>query len=435
MIQLRVFQTILFLLCTALTIAQESQWEFEEGKFVYLRKEDGFVIIDENYEYFTTDAISFEKRKHAYALSTNRFLRFPHPKRTLFYHSGGGILYEYLNDSLVRIDNSYQWNSRYGAAPFVMNDTLFLSGGYGELSHSYNIIYFDNIRKGWFLYDLTSETLHNKYAHIVHYDSINNSLLFLGHSKTSDLDLLLYKINMSTKESTSAPFNTNNLIEVKKPYINHRLPFFAIYNTSKPSTTNYIYLITFNNFKFLKSEFNFDENRNTNFLDYNSNTDAFLTQDNTTNKLQILPFKHFFGNNSQTLDFSQASSSNYNIYMILVLAVLVILILRLNNTRASRNVFDCIIKNKQHISRQISTNQNIMLDLILEKHPNWITLPDLSVDLYEDYSHDSKQKKIRKDLKEIEKIVLQECKLSDKTIVFHFDQSPDDKRIKTIALA
>ena len=76
-----------------------------------------------------------------------------------------------------------------------------------------------------------------------------------------------------------------------------------------------------------------------------------------------------------------------------------------------------------------------MLDLILEKHPNWITLPDLSFDLYEDYSHDSKQKKIRKDLKEIEKIILQECKLSDKTIVFHFDQSPDDKRIKTIELA
>ena len=360
-------------------------------------------------------------------------MRFPHPKRTLFYHSGGGILYEYLYDSLVRIDNSYQWNSRYGAAPFVMNDTLFLFGGYGELSHSYNIIYFDDIRKGWFLYDLKSETLHNKHAHIVHYDSVNNSLLFLGHSKTSDL--ILDKINMSPKESTSVPFNTNNLIDVNTSYVTNRPPFFAIYNTFKPSTTNYIYLITFNNFKFLKSEFNFDENRSTNFLDYNSNIEAFLIHDNNTNKLQILPFKHFFGKNHKNLDFSQASSSNNTIYMILVLAVLVFLILRLNNTRTSRSLFDCIEKNKERIGSKISTEQNIMLDLILEKYPNRITLPELSADLYEAYSHDSKQKKIRKDLKEIEKIILQECKLSDKTIVFHFDQSPDDKRIKTIALA
>lgn len=213
------------------------------------------------------------------------------------------------------------------------------------------------------------------------------------------------------------------------------LLFLLSIPTFKPSTTNFIYLITFNNFKFLKSEFNFNENRNTNFLDYNSNIDAFLIQDNSTNKLQILPFKHFFGNNPQTLDFSQASSSDNTIYMILVLAVLVILILRLNNTRASRSLFDCIEKNKERIGDKISTEQNIMLDMLLQKHPKCITLPDLSVDLYEDYSHDSKQKKIRKDLKEIEKIILQECKLSDKTIVFHFDQSPDDKRIKTIALA
>tara|TARA_B100001093_G_scaffold236392_1_gene226466 strand:- start:15394 stop:16197 length:804 start_codon:yes stop_codon:yes gene_type:complete len=267
----------------------------------------------------------------------------------------------------------------------------------------------------------------------VHYGSINNSLLFLGHSKTNDL--ILDKINLSTKESTSVPFNTNNLIDVNTLYETNRLPFFAIYNTFKSSTTNYIYLITFNNFKFLKSEFNFDENRNTNFLDYNSNIDAFLIQDNTTNKLQILPFEHFFGKNTQNLDFLQAYSSNYTIYMILVLAVLVILILRLNNTRASRNLFDCIEKNKEHISDKISTEQNIMLDMLLQKHPKWITLPDLSVDLYEDYSHDSKQKKIRKHLKEIEKIILQECKLSDKPIIFHFDQSPDDKRVKTIALA
>ena len=201
----KIYQLILILLCTSLSIAQENQSQFDEGRFIHFPKEDGFVIIDDDFEYFTNDGISFERRKHAYNLSTDRLLRFPHPKRTLFYHAGGGIVYEYLNDSLVRIDQSYQWNSRYGATPFVMNDTLFLHGGYGELDFSHNTIYFDEIRKGWFLYDLKIPEADKKRSVFTRYDSVQNSLSFLFYAKPI---FELNSINLNNGSSSSIPFET-----------------------------------------------------------------------------------------------------------------------------------------------------------------------------------------------------------------------------------
>lgn len=430
MSRLKIHQLVLFLLCTSLTIAQENPWEFEEGKFIYFPKEDGFVIIDENYEYFTTDAISFEKREHAYNLSINDlFLRFPHSKRTLFYHAGGGIVYEHLGDSLIRLDNSYQWNSRYGAAPFVMNDTLFLYGGYGELNYAYNTIYFDETRKGWFLADIEIPNQDQKKAVFVEYDSLRNSLNFL-FEKNSLFEV--QRNDLSNKNTTITPIQ-------EIPYYDQFSYTHVTLSDSLKNVlynnNNTIYSFDLNRSKFMSNAYDLKQNKNRYILDYNSATKEFLVHDMRHNKLEIIPFKWFFGQNTETVVIEEAPSSNQAIYIVLAFALLAALILRNRRTKASSNVFDCIVKNKQHISRQISTNQNIMLDLILEKHPNWITLPDLSVDLYEHYSHDSKQKKIRKDLKEIEKIILQECKLSDKTIVFHFDQSPDDKRIKTIELA
>ena len=429
MSRLKIHLLILFLLCTSLTIAQENQSQFEEGRFIHFPKEDGFVIIDDDFEYFTNDGVSFERREHAYNLSTDRLLRFPHPKRTLFYHAGGGIVYEHLNDSLVRIDQSYQWNSRYGATPFVMNDTLFLHGGYGELDFSHNTIYFDEVRKGWFLYDLEIPEADKKRSVFAHYDSVQNSLSFLFYTRPI---FELTAINLDNGSSSSIPFET---IENPASFAYTNIDFSGAAFNLLVDNRGSVFSFDLKNFKYFKNEFDQRINNGRHFIDFNVSTNEYLIHDIRYGKLELLPKEYFFGESTEIRSIEETSSSNHLIYIVLVFTLLTALILRNRRTKASRNVFDCIVKNKQHISRQISTNQNIMLDLILEKHPNWITLPDLSVDLYEDYSHDSKQKKIRKDLKEIEKIVLQECKLSDKTIVFHFDQSPDDKRIKTIELA
>jgi hypothetical protein len=426
---LKIHQLILFLLCTSLTIAQENQSQFEEGRFIHFPKEDGFVIIDDDFEYFTNDGVSFERREHAYNLSTDRLLRFPHPKRTLFYHAGGGIVYEYLNDSLVRIDQSYQWNSRYGATPFVMNDTLFLHGGYGELDFSHNTIYFDEIRKGWFLYDLEIPEADKKRSVFAHYDSVQNRLSFLFYTRPI---FELTAINLDNGSSSSIPFET-----IENPasfaYRNHDFSG-ETYNLLVDNRGS-IFSFDLKNFKYFKNEFDQRVNNGRHFIDFNISTNKYLIHDIRYGKLELLPKEYFFGESTEIRSIEETSSSNHLIYIVLVFTLLAVLILRSRRTKYSNSLFDCIQKNKHSIKRKISTNQNIMLDLILDKHPNWISLPDLSADLYEAYSHDSKQKKIRKDLKEIEKVILQECKLSDKTNVFHFDQSPDDKRIKTIALA
>ena len=51
--------------------------------------------------------------------------------RTYFAHDGGGIVLEYRNDSIVRIDKSFLHRNQYRSAAFDFNNQLFLFGGYG----------------------------------------------------------------------------------------------------------------------------------------------------------------------------------------------------------------------------------------------------------------------------------------------------------------
>ena len=72
----------------------------------------------------------------------------------IFIHRGGGLVYQYKNDSLVRLDKSYMWRSRYNAALFTKNDTIALIGGFGEFNEAKNIVYYDKFLKEWYEYKL-----------------------------------------------------------------------------------------------------------------------------------------------------------------------------------------------------------------------------------------------------------------------------------------
>lgn len=50
---------------------------------------------------------------------------------TYLVHDGGGIVLEYRNDSIVRVDRSFLHRNQYGAAAFDYKNQLFLFGGYG----------------------------------------------------------------------------------------------------------------------------------------------------------------------------------------------------------------------------------------------------------------------------------------------------------------
>lgn len=67
-----------------------------------------------------------------------------------FISYGGGLVYTLKNDSIKRIDNSYNHKLQYGSQLFVQNDTIFRYGGYGFWSVRDFFIYYDiNHTKQW----------------------------------------------------------------------------------------------------------------------------------------------------------------------------------------------------------------------------------------------------------------------------------------------
>lgn len=60
-----------------------------------------------------------------------------------FISRGSGFVYTLKNDSIKRIDNSYNHKMQYGSQLFVQNDTIFRYGGYGFWSVRDFFIYYD----------------------------------------------------------------------------------------------------------------------------------------------------------------------------------------------------------------------------------------------------------------------------------------------------
>lgn len=146
--------SVLFIFLSVVVSAQNEPPKLEGPfSFISLPEGEGFKIITNSKVYYTQDAINFTAREHNFQLDVQQFMMFRNTDN-IFIHRGGGLVYQYKNDSLVRLDKSYKWRSRYNAALFNKNDTIALIGGFGEFNEAKNIVYYDKFLKEWYEYKL-----------------------------------------------------------------------------------------------------------------------------------------------------------------------------------------------------------------------------------------------------------------------------------------
>lgn len=71
---------------------------------------------------------------------------------------GSGMVWELTNDSIKRIDNSFDHRMTYKSDIFVKNDTIFKFGGYGFWSARNFLTYFSDITKEWEYYLINKQS-------------------------------------------------------------------------------------------------------------------------------------------------------------------------------------------------------------------------------------------------------------------------------------
>jgi hypothetical protein len=139
-------------------------------------------------------------------------------RRVYLLYPGGGILYEFFNGSVNRIDSSYAQRNQYSGAFFNYNNQLYLLGGYGFWKTKSILTKF-NFNSGDWEYVKTSGNLPEGINNPV-FVLKNNILLLFNFSERpqNQLDVKnpnLYSLNMETLNWRKGGLINPHFLELK----------------------------------------------------------------------------------------------------------------------------------------------------------------------------------------------------------------------------
>lgn len=411
----------LFVFLSVVVSAQNEPPKFEgQFSFISLPENDGFKIITNSKVYYTQDGINFTTREHNFQLDVHEFSLFPGTDNILV-HRGGGLVYQYKNDSLVRLDKSYMWRSRFKAAPLLKNDTIALIGGLGEYNEAKNIVYYDDYLREWFEYKIKLEQFEDTIIY-AQYDSISDKLIGIS------TDWVSYKY--FEYEFQKGLFKD---VSLEEPAVNHHFP---IVNHLKPLMfSDNDKVITWNLEEKTYSLYKFDNELKSKklYLDYNPVSKTFLVYDDILNEIIIVNENLLFSQPIKTVSFQLTQDANKNKLLIIPLIVILIGLAFLILIRR-RSVAKVVLSKKEEILAELSEAEAIIFTKIVESHPKPIELTELQQDFELQLTYESRLKKLRKCLNSIENLAREKASITKSKAVFIHTQSREDRRIKLIRL-
>ena len=124
---------------------------------------------------------------------------------TYFYKKTGGLLYQLVNNKIVRIDNSYDHKLHLHSLKFFYNNQIHILGGYGFFDRRKDIVYFSDLKKEWFSKKLKGIFPERGISEINFHLISKENLIFCGGLTYNKLDNSLtdkvnecYNINLKT---------------------------------------------------------------------------------------------------------------------------------------------------------------------------------------------------------------------------------------------
>ena len=107
------------------------------------------IVDDDIIQIDSTGKINNLSLKLENGFDLKSFKKFEIDNQLIFLNQSSGIVFQMKNDSIVRIDNSYDDNVHNKSLDFVHRDTLFRFGGYGYFNNNKNLIFYDDKLGEW----------------------------------------------------------------------------------------------------------------------------------------------------------------------------------------------------------------------------------------------------------------------------------------------
>ena len=173
---------------------------FVKDSFIYeIRNDSLFKISPDDYR-----VVSFSKLENYDNIDLLDYETLNHDS-TYFYKKTGGLLYQLVDNKIIRIDNSYDHKLHLHSLKFFYNNQIHVLGGYGFFDRRKDIVYFSDIKKEWFSKKLKGIFPERGISEINFHSISKENLIFCGGLTYNKLDNSLtdkvnecYKINLKT---------------------------------------------------------------------------------------------------------------------------------------------------------------------------------------------------------------------------------------------
>ena len=406
-------------------------------------EEKGFRFIDQENDYYTENGVDFVVKPHDYRLEDYRLRQVQHPNRILFTAVGGGLVYEFKDDKLQRLDNSFSFKSRFSSFNFTKGDTIVSVSGSGEFNVQNNIIYFTENIKEWLVETRIPYISEANNIPIGQYDTETNKVFFnLPKPKVIDgkarfevqtcFPSLVYSYDFRSK-AFEAEFDLSELFKEFFPnQLEPRLKEFHLYNNPILYNTEEIWSFDFQAGMAYR---HVDANRNTliqysKILSYNQKTNDFLLVYGEKDEAKYLVMDETFllGQTYETYPLKQVSAG-WPIYLYFLPLLFVPLLIR----RKKVSLIEGIESVETNLKRSLSSEDFRIYELIKEAYPKGVEYPDLQSAFERDLSYESRIKKLRTTIASIDELIQSLLGRKGKS-VFLITKGKEDKRVKVIRI-
>lgn len=411
------------------------------GTYVAFPEKNGFRFIDKEFSYFTTDATVFKKSPHSFEIHNLQldYLYFADKIRLL--SAGGGVVHEYHNDSLYRIDKSFEFKSRFNSYNFVRGDSILSIGGTGEFNVQNNILYFTDISREWLLesrFDYRDS--YNRLSFGQYHPTTNRVFFSLNDPSDGIVGKSLREVqNINPTTVYSYHFGTKSL---KAEY--NLTPFYeTVFSSLEPSN-----LTVFNNYRLpliiSDSEliaFDFSEGIAYRYLEadvnvllqykdvlaYNPSTSDFLLAYGQTVDPHFLVINEakLLGTEYEVIELKRANAFPWWLsVLILPLGIFVFM------KRRSVPLVESLDRITPKLRRVLSEEDFKIFQIIREQYPNGVEYPDLQSSFERELSYESRIKKLRNTIAHIDETA--QSIIGKSSSIFRITKGKEDKRVKVI---
>jgi hypothetical protein len=376
-------------------------------------------------------------------LIINDFAFISNGNKGYMMHNSGGIIYEFDGMNFKRIDESFEFNTQYQSFPFLYNGSIYNFGGYGLFTFKNILTYFNESKKETELIPTTTSISKSPYGRKKMFGQVIGDDLFIGsgygyenekengNKKAIVLDDY-WKFNLTTKEwdllGVGKTFSEDDYYTIIYDFNGKNILITKDRICTIDINKNIIEFYDNANIDLVKSS---SVNVSRAFITYNKSKDGFymiLKKPDLGNKLLFISTDEFLGKLTRSETLYSVEDNSILYYL---LGGLIFLFAGFFITNKKNNFKKISFKRKE-IDQILNEEEKQIFNLIFNKYPEFIPFPEL-MDVFESHlSYESRKKKLRSSLYQIEDKIMGVLKSKNK--VFVERKNKEDLRIKEIKI-